>query len=123
MKLKRNNMIIFLFLLYVCLSAGGLILFKLGSKNAAFHFQSTHFTISLSWIMLLGVVFYALSFILWLLIVSALDLSFAMPLSVGLVNILVFIGSSLVLKESITIMQWVGILVIAFGLFIMNWRG
>ncbi len=123
MKLKKNNMMILLFLLYICLSAGGLILFKLGSKNAMFHFQSDRFTVSISWIMVLGVVCYALSFLLWLGIVSALELSYAMPLSVGLVNILVLIGSSLVLNETISIMQWIGVCIIIVGLFIMNMGG
>ena len=116
-------MMILLFLLYICLSAGGLILFKLGSKGAMFHLQSDRFTVSISWVMVLGIVCYALSFLLWLGIVSALELSYAMPLSVGLVNILVLIGSSLVLNETISIMQWIGVCIIIVGLFIMNIGG
>lgn len=123
MKLKKSNMMILLFLLYIILSAGGLILFKLGSKNAMFCLQSSGFTISLSWTILLGIICYGLSFLLWLGIVSALDLSYAMPLSVGLVNVLVLIGSALVLNETISIMQWIGVFVIILGLFIMNMGG
>ena len=88
-----------------------------------FCLQSSSFTISLSWTMLLGIICYGLSFLLWLGIVSVLDLSYAMPLSVGLVNVLVLIGSALVLNETISIVQWIGVFIIIFGLFIMNMGG
>lgn len=119
--MKRNKMLIaVLFIIYVCLSAGGLILFKLGSNSTSLQFQTGIFNLNISLNMILGILCYACSFVLWLVIVGMLDLSFAMPLSVGLVNLLVLIGSSLVLNETITVTQWIGVSIIIFGLFIVN---
>ena len=112
-------MIFFFFFLYVLLSAGGLILFKLGSQDLNISVSKNLFELKISWLMLLGIVCYACSFLLWLVIVSKLNLSFAMPLSVGLVNTLVLIGSYFVLHETITITQWIGVAVIIFGLFLI----
>lgn len=49
--------------------------------------------------MLLGIFCYLCSFLLWLVIVSRTQLTFAMPLSVGVVNTLVFLGSARFLGE------------------------
>ena len=120
---RRASMIVILFLIYVLMSSGGLILFKLGSKNLSFNINSTGFNLSLNWIMLCGILCYLCSFVLWLVIVSKMNLSVAMPISVGLVNVLVLVGSLLVLNEKISIMQWVGTGVIIFGLFLINLKG
>lgn len=116
-------MIIVLFIVYVCFSVGGLILFKLGSKNLSLNINLTGFNISINWLVLCGILFYMFSFILWLIIVSKMNLSIAMPIQVGVVNVLVLIASSMVLKESISIVQWVGTFVIIIGLFLVNWKG
>lgn len=113
-------MLIIMFILYVLLSAGGLILFKLGTGGTEVKITSQLFSVKLSWILILGIIFYACSFVLWLLIVNSLDLSYAMPLSVGFVNLTVLIGSWLVLHENITFLQWVGVFIIIIGLYVIN---
>ena len=120
---KSKTMIVVLFILYVCLSAGGLILFKLGSGDMRVNVTSTIFSIRFSWKMLLGIVCYGCSFLLWLYIVSQMNLSLAMPLSVGLVNLLVLLGSAFFLKEQITVFQWAGVMVIVVGLALINIGG
>ena len=120
---KSKTMIVVLFILYVCLSAGGLILFKLGAGDMRVNVTSTIFSIRFSWKMLLGIVCYGCSFLLWLYIVSQMNLSLAMPLSVGLVNLLVLLGSAFFLKEQITVFQWAGVMVIVVGLALINIGG
>lgn len=113
-------MIVAMFMLYVCLSAGGLILFKLGSQTADLHVSIASFEIAFSWKMIAGIFCYGFSFILWLLIVSKMDLSVAMPLSVGIVNMLVLLGSSFILKENVNVYQWTGVVIIIIGLCFIN---
>lgn len=122
---KKNSkvMIKVLFILYVCLSAGGLILFKMGTGGASVQFTSSLFSLQLSWKMLLGILCYGCSFLLWLFIVSKMNLSIAMPLSVGLVNLVVLLGSNYFLKETISVSQWIGAGVIIIGLAIINIGG
>ena len=54
------------------------------------------------------------------MIVSRTQLTFAMPLSVGVVNILVFLGSARFLGEQITPTKILGLAVIVLGLFLIS---
>lgn len=120
-KEKTNSMLlVVLFVVYALLSAGGLVLFKLGGRDAALELGRTGFSVSLSWKMLLGIFCYLCSFLLWLVIVSRTQLTFAMPLSVGVVNILVFLGSARFLGEQITPTKILGLAVIVLGLFLIS---
>ena len=120
-KEKTNSMLlVVLFAVYALLSAGGLVLFKLGGRDAALELGRTGFSVSLSWKMLLGIFCYLCSFLLWLVIVSRTQLTFAMPLSVGVVNILVFLGSARFLWEQITPTKILGLAVIVLGLFLIS---
>ena len=112
--------LVVLFAVYALLSAGGLVLFKLGGQDAAFHLGKTGFSLALSWKMLLGILCYLCSFLLWLVIVSRTQLTFAMPLSVGIVNTLVFLGSARFLGEEITPTKIAGLVVIVLGLFLIS---
>lgn len=113
-------LIICLFALYVLLASSGLILFKLGSTNGT-SIKILSFTINFSWKMLLGILCYGFSFLLWLYIVSKMNLTIAMPLSVALVNTLVVVESCLVLKEKITLTQGIGILIVIAGVCVMTY--
>lgn len=114
-------LIVILFILYVVLASSGLILFKIGSSSASFSLHIFNFNIALSYKMILGILCYGFSFLLWLYIVSNMNLTIAMPLSVALVNTFVVIGSCLVLKEKITLMQGIGIFIVLSGVCIMTW--
>ena len=114
---------ILLFLLYVILSSSGLILFKLGVVNPNISINILSFSFSFSIKSLIGIMCYGSSFILWLYLVSKLNLTLAMPLSVALVNTLVIIESCLFLKEKITITQGIGIFIVIFGVCVMTWKG
>lgn len=117
---KSKMALVILFAAYALLSAGGLVLFKLGGQDAALQLGREGFSLTLSWKMLLGVFCYLCSFLLWLVIVSRTQLTFAMPLSVGVVNALVFLGSARFLGEDITPLKILGLGVIVLGLFLLS---
>ncbi len=118
--ITSKMVLLLLFMVYAVLSSGGLVLFKLGGQEAALQLGKTGFSVTLSWKMLLGVFCYLCSFLLWLAIVARTQLTFAMPLSVGVVNILVFLGSAKFLGEEITSTKIVGLAVIVLGLFLIS---
>lgn len=113
--------LIIMFTCYVLLASSGLILFKLGSANSNLTLNIFGLTINYSIKMILGLLCYGCSFILWMLIVSKMNLTIAMPLSVAIVNTLVLVGSCLVLKEKITLLQGIGIFTVILGVCIMTW--
>ena len=111
---------IILFIIYVVLSSSGLVLFKLGTNNPNIHLNILGLSIGLSIKMIIGIFCYGFSFLLWLYLVSKLNLTIAMPLSVALVNTLVVIESCILLKEKITFLQGIGIFVIIFGVTLVT---
>ena len=112
--------LVIMFTCYVLLASSGLILFKLGSANSNLTLNLFGLSINYSIKMILGLVCYGCSFILWMLIVSKMNLTIAMPLSVALVNTLVLVESCMFLKEKITLLQGIGIFIIIFGVSLMS---
>ena len=117
MKGENKIMIYLLFFLYIILSSSGLVLFKLGTANTNILFSILGINISLK--MIIGGMFYIFSFVLWLYIVSKMNLTIAMPISVALVNTLVVVESCLILKEKISLVQGIGILIIITGVILV----
>lgn len=117
--MKNTTSIIF-FLLYAIISSSGLVLFKSGSENLKVNYIKGLLNLEISSQVLIGILCYGLSFIMWLLIVNKLDLTYAMPLGVGLTNIFVIIGSKFILKEEITINKIIAIVLIVVAVFIIN---
>lgn len=113
---------IFLFGLYVILSSSGLILFKLGTNNPNLSITIFSNTINFSSKMIIGMFCYGVSFLLWMYIVSKINLTIATPLSVALVNALVLVGSCLILKEKITLLQGIGIFLVLFGVILISMK-
>ena len=112
--------LIIMFACYVLLASSGLILFKLGSANSNLTLSIFGLKINYSIKMILGLLCYGCSFILWMLIVSKSNLTIAMPLSVALVNTLVIIESCLILKEKIKLTQGIGIFIVIIGVCVMT---
>lgn len=113
-------MIYLLFIIYVICASSGLVLFKIGTMNQAWSINIFGINITLN--MIFGIICYGISFLLWLYIVSQLNLTFAMPLSVALVNTLVVVESCLVLKEKLTLTQGIGIFIIIVGVIVMTYN-
>lgn len=67
----------------------------------------------------LGFVCYGLSAVLWIAVVSNVDLSLAYPM-VSLAYVLVFLASWLFLGEHISAMRIVGLLVIVAGVLVIS---
>ncbi len=111
-------------LIYVCLSAMGLIMIKIGlGKATSLSINKTGVSLAFSWILVLGMCLYVLSFLTSLLVMKSMDLSIYYPLSAGLIYILVCVLSVVILKENISMTQLVGMAVIFVGILIMNIHG
>lgn len=123
--MKRGNKmkLIIMFTCYVLLASSGLVLFKMGSANTNLTLSLFGITVKYSIKMLLGLICYGFSFLLWMIIVSKMNLTLAMPLSVAIVNTLIVVESCLLLKEKISITQGIGIFIIIIGVSIMTFGG
>lgn len=66
-----------------------------------------------------GIACFGFSAITWLVVLSRLELSFVYPL-VSVAYILVAVASWFFFKENLTLMRWLGILVIVLGVFLIS---
>ena len=108
-------------IIYVCLSATALTLIKLGlGKDSTLLLNKGGFSLSLSWMLVLGACLYVVSFCLSMVVMKGMNLSLFYPLSAGLIYIAVCVLSFLVLKEKISTTQLIGMAVILAGIVIMN---
>lgn len=109
-----------LFIVYVILSSSGIILFKLGSADLSIKMINNQLNMNFPALSILGLLCYLVSFILWMIIISKSDVSFIVPLGLGLTNILILLGSTVVLKEELNIYGILGIALILVGTLLIN---
>jgi drug/metabolite transporter (DMT)-like permease len=67
---------------------------------------------------IIGLIIYALGAMLWLIVLSREDVSFAFPL-VSLAYVIAIVLSAVILKEEITLPKIIGSLIIIVGIFII----
>ena len=70
----------------------------------------------------LGASLYALSFALWLLILSRIDLTIAYPVAVAMTMLLTACGAVLFLGETMTLLKTTGMLLVCIGVVCLVMR-
>lgn len=91
---------------------------SLFSKGLLTFFKTT-WTMFTNKIILIGVFFFSCSILLWLVILSGLELSYIYPM-VSLNYVLAAISSKILFKEKITKTRWLSIAVIILGVSIVS---
>jgi glycosyltransferase involved in cell wall biosynthesis/multidrug transporter EmrE-like cation transporter len=110
-----------LILLYVSLTAGGLILLKLGTGGKPLVSSVEGQIIwNIGIVSILGLFCYGVSFLLYMFLVSKFDLGYIVPLTTGLVYILVFAASFLVFKEAFSVIKVFAICLVISGVILLN---
>lgn len=104
----------------ITISAIAQIILKLGvgdlsAKTGLIHFFSKALT---SPGVIIGLGLYGLGAMLWLIVLSKEDVSFAFPL-VSFAYVIAIVLSALILKEQVTLPRIIGSLVIIVGIFII----
>lgn len=127
---EKNNLnltkSILLILLSISIAVGGQILLKIGMNhigNIAVNSMSAlgHLFLGVikSPIVLVGLFMYVISAAIWLVVISAVDLSFAYPF-IGLTYVLILIVSKFVLKEDVNPIRWAGAAIITIGVVVIS---
>jgi len=110
-----------LIILYVLISASGLILLKIGANHEFMvNISKEGLGISVNWQILLGMLFYVCSFLVSLMAMKKINLSIFYPISSGLGYVVICLTSYLVLKETIYLKQLVGMVIILVGVVVIN---
>ena len=120
---KKNMSItnIILIAVYIILSVSGLVLFKLGSsKDFALSLGNGSFSMSINLVAILGLFCYICSFLLYMFLVSKFDLSYIVPITQGIIYVLIFASSIGVFKEKITTTGIIGTVMVILGIILLN---
>ena len=117
-EIKMTNII--LFILYIILSALGLLFIKVGGEDLLISINSGIFNIKINIKMLIGMVFYICSFFLFTYIMPKFNLTYIYPIASGILYIIIIITGVVVLKEKVTLYQALGMIIILAGLIVIN---
>lgn len=104
-------------LLNTMLMVIGQMLFKIGSKGKEFNSIISIISVLFSPVVLLALCLYAGTTVLWLYILSKVEISYAYPIQ-ALAFPIVLVMSSFVFHEQIPLNRWIGALIVFAGVFI-----
>lgn len=111
-------------LIYVCCSALGLVMIKMGiNQSLKFSMSNQIIEFRFGLKLILGFILYVTSFLLSLLVLSKFDLNYFYPVSAGLIYVLVGILSVVLLKEVLSKNALIGMVLIFAGVIFMNLPG
>ena len=120
---KRSNIMKFILVgIYVILTLSGLVLMKLGGNPGSFSMVEGNINFGISPISLIGLICYICSFLLFTRIVVMFDLSYIMPLTTAIVQILTLVAAKVVFKENFTTQGIIGASIVIIGVLIMNFK-
>lgn len=111
---------IILLALYLILTTAGLLFLKAGSGGLGIGISQSLLTVNVDIYMIIGLICYVFSFLIFNIVLSRVNLSFIYPISAGLVNIAVIIASVLIFKEKITGFGIAGMVIVIIGIVVMN---
>ena len=115
---------------YVALAAGLSATGNLIIKNAARsmgglnlnggHLAQTLFHLFTNPGIILGLALYLVGFVLWVKVLSTVDISLAYPIFISLAFVIVVVGSRIFFGESLNLLKILGIAVIALGIIVVS---
>ena len=107
--------------IYALLSVGGLTCFKLGAQQAlSINVTGSALSLHISWLSLLGLAMYVCSFLIYMGLVSKIQLSYLAPISTGVVYVLTLASALLIFHEPVTALKLVGAGLVLGGIVLMN---
>ena len=110
---------VFLIAAYVLFAVLGSTLLKYGGIANVKKIAIPLININFSWITLLGLIFYGISFIVYTILLNKYDLSLISPVTVALVYIFLMITAFIIFKEPITVNKITGSVLILIGILLI----
>lgn len=109
---------VIMMVVYIVAAVAGSTLIKYGSEAGNFKslFVVPLVNMSISFITLLGIAAYGLSFLLYIILLTRLELSFVSPLLIAFVYVLLMVTAFVVFKESFTFYKILGCSLILIGI-------
>ena len=106
-------------LVYILLTTGGLFCLKSGGNSLTLALKGG-FGFKMGYITALGFLLYIFSFLLWQKLLTTYDLSYIVPLTTGIVQIVIILIGYFFFKESISIVNLAGIILVIIGVVLIS---
>ena len=108
------------YIAYIFFTMSGLILMKLGGGQLDLGVNDGKFEFTIGFKLLVAFLMYGVSFLIWSGIVAKSNLTYIVPLSSAIINVLSVIVGIMIFNESLSIKQIAGIIVASIGIVLMN---
>lgn len=105
---------ILLTFIYIILTTLGIFLMKSGGNSLSLSFNN-NLTFKIGYITLLGFITYLLSFLLWQKLIVTFDLSYIVPITTGISQLIILLIGIFVFKESVNWISIVGAILVIIG--------
>lgn len=105
--------------LYVIFAVTGSTLLKYGGIAKVRYLVLPIVNINISWITIIGMFFYGLSFLVYTILLNKFELSIISPLTVALVYLFLMITAFVIFREPITTQKMIGSSLILIGILLM----
>lgn len=110
---------ILLTIIYLIFTTGGIIFMKSGGNSISLKIgSSVDFKIGI--ITLIGFVLYIFSFILWQKLLTTFDLSYIVPITAGIMQVLILIIGHYIFREVVNIRGIFGTIFIIIGIILIT---
>lgn len=105
-------------IIYLICTSLGLLFMKMGGDSLSFSLKDS-IQFKIGFITCLGFIFYIASFLIWQKLLVSFDLSYIFPILTGIVQIIVLLIGIFVFKESCSITNVMGIILIIIGIILI----
>ena len=109
----------FLTVTYLLCTTSAMVLLKYGGNSFKINLIDG-FSFKIGWISLLGFIIYIISFLLWQKLLVSFNLSYIVPITTGIAQVLILLASYFVFKEQINFTQLIGILFVVVGVILIS---
>jgi drug/metabolite transporter (DMT)-like permease len=117
---SERQMRFILLIIYVITSSIGVVLIRLGGIQTKLILKADLVSLSSNWLFMSGLLFYVISFPLWIVILQKFELTYISPIAYGLVFVSIAILSRFLLHEVISWRTIVGFILIFAGIVVFN---
>ena len=111
---------ILLVCIYMFLSVSGIVLIRAGSGRTALSLTGGLFLMKLDLLTLGGMCCYIVSFLMFMYILSLYKLSYIVPITTGIVQVLILLAAVFLFREKVSPINLAGVLVVIAGIVLMN---
>ena len=105
--------------IYIVLTTGGLVCLKIGGNSLGLSLKNG-ISFKLGYITCLGFILYIGSFLMWQKLLVTYDLSYIVPITTGIVQVIILILSYVIFKENINTINLIGISLVIIGIVLIS---